>query len=53
MDQEEIDYVIEHCCSFCGFFIECADPENPQPGGNCDIDDDYCDKDDDDDEEAL
>jgi len=45
-EQETRDYIIENCCSQCGEVWECAGPDNPEPGGGCEIDDGEFDDDD-------
>ena len=39
MSQADIQFIIDNCCSLCGEIWECEGPENPNPGGACEIDD--------------
>ena len=49
-EQEDRNFIIENCCSLCGEILDCDGPDNPNPGGVCEIDDGEFD---DDEEEYL
>jgi len=45
-DREYYDYIVSNCCSQCGEVWECDGPDNPLPGGVCEVDDGDFDDDD-------
>ena len=38
-EKECREYILEKSCSLCGEIWECDGPDNPEPGGVCEIDD--------------